>query len=102
MSDKGWRQFAEVLQHFCATDAFADHYRVRNIDPMYLGTQISQYRDQSCYPRPWTASLNVVCYNATTLWHFDAAEWAPSQHQTRKRSTQTFGGAQRVATTPLA
>jgi len=37
MSDKGWRQFAEVLQHFCATDAFADHYRVRNIDPMYLG-----------------------------------------------------------------
>jgi hypothetical protein len=26
----------------------------------------------------WTAPLNVVCYNATTLWHFDAAEWAPS------------------------
>jgi hypothetical protein len=20
----------------------------------------------------------VVCSNATTLWHFDAAEWAPS------------------------
>jgi hypothetical protein len=20
----------------------------------------------------------VVCFNATTLWHFDAAEWAPS------------------------
>src|SRR4051812_29511412 len=27
---------------------------------------------------PWTAPLNVVCSNATTLWHFDAAEWAPS------------------------
>jgi hypothetical protein len=23
-------------------------------------------------------SLNVVCSNATTLWHLDAAEWAPS------------------------
>jgi hypothetical protein len=25
----------------------------------------------------WTAPLKVVCFNATTLWHFDAAEWAP-------------------------
>jgi hypothetical protein len=23
-----------------------------------------------------TAPLEVVCFNATTLWHFDAAEWA--------------------------
>jgi hypothetical protein len=22
--------------------------------------------------------LNVVCFNATTLWHLDAEEWAPS------------------------
>jgi hypothetical protein len=23
-------------------------------------------------------SLNVVCFDATILWHFDAAEWASS------------------------
>src|SRR5262249_883296 len=27
---------------------------------------------------PWTAPLIVVRFDATTLWHFDAAEWAPS------------------------
>ena len=26
----------------------------------------------------WTAPLNVVRFDATTLWHFDAAERAPS------------------------
>ena len=24
------------------------------------------------------APLNVVCFGTITLWHFDAAEWAPS------------------------
>src|SRR4029453_15364671 len=27
---------------------------------------------------PMGGSPYVVCSNATTLWHFDAAEWAPS------------------------
>ena len=27
---------------------------------------------------PMDGSPHVVCSNATTLWHFDAAEWAPS------------------------
>ena len=44
-SDQAWRQLAEVLQHFWATDAFADHNRARN---MPLEIQTSQYRDQSC------------------------------------------------------
>jgi hypothetical protein len=26
----------------------------------------------------WTAPLNVVRFGATTLWHFDAEERAPS------------------------
>jgi len=30
-SDQAWRQLAEVLQHFWATDAFADHNRARNM-----------------------------------------------------------------------
>jgi hypothetical protein len=33
----------------------------------------------------------VVCFNATTLWHFDAAEWAPS--------TASFASVGRVPTT---
>jgi hypothetical protein len=28
------------------------------------------------------APLNVVRFSATTLWHFDAAEWAPSTAST--------------------
>jgi hypothetical protein len=30
----------------------------------------------------WTAPLNVVRFDATTLWHFDAAERAPSTTST--------------------
>jgi hypothetical protein len=33
----------------------------------------------------WTAPLNVVRFDATTLWHFDAAERAPS---TKSKATE--------------
>src|SRR6266403_3578295 len=75
--DQAWRQPAEVLQHFCATDAFADRNRARNINPMHLEYRlrnIETNRANFAHGR----LPSTVCINATTLWHFDAAEWAPS------------------------
>jgi hypothetical protein len=43
----------------------------------------------------WTAPLNVVRFDATTLWHFDAAERAPST--TPKAAATAKGGRVRFA-----
>jgi hypothetical protein len=43
----------------------------------------------------WTAPLNVVRFGATTLWHFDAEERAPSTTSTPdtwlRRSERRYG-----------
>src|SRR6266404_4983999 len=54
-----------------------DHNRARNINPMHLEYRlrnIETNRANFAHGR----LPSTVCINATTLWHFDAAEWAPS------------------------
>jgi hypothetical protein len=59
-----------------AVMAWGSEYCPIGINAVNLKSDFAIYRDQSF--RPWTAPLKVVCFNATTLWHSDAAEWAPS------------------------
>ena len=65
-----------MLQHFWATDAFADHNRARNINPMHLNTDSAISRP-IVLTSPMDGSPRRV-FTATTVWHFDAANWAAS------------------------
>jgi hypothetical protein len=72
------RQIGEELKNSRSTNAPADHHRAICIDAVNLKHQLRNIdpdRDNLAHGR--FPSMWLRC-DSTTLWHFDAAEWAPS------------------------
>src|SRR5215470_19710483 len=77
-ADETGRQRREELQQLRSGDALADHYRASGVHAVNLKNRLRDIETDRAnlahgrHPSKWFVS------NATTLWHFDAAEWAPS------------------------
>src|SRR5450755_82304 len=72
------RQIGKELKKLCSTNTLADHHRTIRIDAVNLKYRLRNI-DTNCanfthgrLPSMW------LRFDPTTLWHFDAAEWAPS------------------------
>ena len=72
------RQISEELKNSRSTNAPADHHRAISIDAVNLKHRLRNIdadRDNLAHgrlPSMW------LCFDSITLWHLDAAEWAPS------------------------
>src|SRR5262249_24555080 len=72
------RQIGKGLKNSRSTNAPADHHRAFCIDAVNLKHQLRNIdpdRDNLAHGRLPSMWLR---FDTTTLWHFDAAEWAPS------------------------
>src|SRR3974390_911195 len=72
------RQSCKELQHFRAVHALPDHCRALHVYAVNLEDRFRNIEtDCANFGHGRLPSL-VVRFSATTLWHFDAAEWTPS------------------------
>jgi hypothetical protein len=88
-NEASW-QFGKELKKLCSTNTLADHHRTIRIDAVNLKYRFRNI-DTNCanfthgrLPSMW------LRFDATTLWHFDAAEWAPS---TTSLATEPFSAS---------
>jgi hypothetical protein len=76
-ADQTGRQGRKELQHLRATYALADDRRASTIYPVNLEYRLRNIETNRANLAHGRLPI-VVCVDATTLWHIDAAEWAPS------------------------
>ena len=77
-ANKARPQFGKELKNLRSTNTPADYHRAICIDALNLKHRlrnIDPNRDNLAHGRLPSMWLR---FDATTLWHFDAAEWAPS------------------------
>src|SRR5262245_32682309 len=72
------RQIGKELENSPSTKPLADHHRAFRIDAVNLKQILGDIQTDRAnlahgrFPSMW------LRFDLTTLWHFDAAEWAPS------------------------
>src|SRR5215813_3934931 len=72
------RQIGKELKNSRSTNTLADHHRAFSIDAVNLKQILGDIQTDRAnlahgrFPSMW------LRFDLTTLWHFDAAEWAPS------------------------
>jgi hypothetical protein len=76
-ADEAGRQRREELQQLRPANALADHYRPIGVHAVNLKNRLRDIETDRAN-LAMDGSPQVVRFDATTLWHFDAAGWAPS------------------------
>jgi len=76
-ADEAGRQRREELQQLRSADALPDHYRATGVHAVNLKTDFAISRP-IVLTSPMDGAPSSGSFRRTTLWHLDAAEWAPS------------------------
>ena len=71
-------QFGKKLKNLCSTNTLADHHRAIRIDAVNLKHRLRNIDPDRANLAHGRLPSMWLRFDATTLWHFDAAEWAPS------------------------
>src|SRR3974390_2928218 len=72
------RQSCKELQHFRAVHELPDHYRALHVYAVNLEDRFRNIETNCANFGHGRLPSLVVRFSAPTLWHFDAAKWAPS------------------------
>src|SRR5450631_3883149 len=71
-------QIGKELKNLCSTNALADHHRAIRIDAVNLKHRLRNIDTDRANLTHGRLPSMWLRFDATTLWHSDAAEWAPS------------------------
>jgi hypothetical protein len=77
-ANKASWQFGKELKNLCSTNTLADHHRAIRIDAVNLKHRLRNIDPDRANLAHGRLPSMWLRFDATTLWHFDAAEWAPS------------------------
>jgi hypothetical protein len=89
------RQSRKELQYFRPVYSLPDHYCAFHVHPVNLEDRLRNIETNSANLAYGRLPSLLVRFSATTLWHFDAAEWAPStaSFSTNRRNERHVGFA---------